>query len=519
MSKLREMDLMDKILGTRYSDLEEKKELCLQLLDLAEGEQHTYGIAFANVYLMESSLALGESDNCDVYLSRAVYLCRENGFDDLLLTICDLGGMYYLKLNDEQAALEYFLEGLKIARSLNDFGMSSKLNNNIGLAFGGRGGWSTAKHFFDKAYREMRISLKNENDEMITSYVVNLSECYKEMGDIEKEKEALDILKGLPVRDLYTKIRIACGWCSYYVMCEDRKKAIEKLQEVLALGIQEYENTYFVQDVLVCIAENMLQIKEYGWMGRVLTMLDQLGKDVPLIVQYRIQRLRIQYLKANAEENKLAEAYKQYHKIVEEMGIMDSQIRGQSMLSRIQLEQSLKDRESIKTEKKALENASQMDELTRVYNRRYLNKLISKAIQNNTLDTIGIVMVDVDYFKQYNDTYGHFQGDKALKTVASILKNHTMEGIHAGRYGGDEFVAACINVSDEKVDSYVAAVYQGLKEANVVHAESKCSERLTISMGYCNIKAKNTEDVNHALQLADDALYKVKQAGRNGFQK
>lgn len=519
MSKLKELELMEKILEVRFSDLEKEKELCLQLLNLAETEQYVYGVAFANVYLTDSFLALGKNSSCDFYLSRSVFICRENGFDDLLLILCNLAGLHFLKLNDEQTALEYYLEGLRLAKKLGDVNMSSKLNNNIGLGFAGRNGWPAAKQFFKKAYKELSIHMDDKQDGNMISYVVNLSEIYKELGDLRGEKEMLELCDNLSCDDLYYQIRIGCGWCSYFAMNGEKEKAITKIEELLALGMQDYDNAYFVRDMLIGLADNMLHIAEYTWTGKLIQILDELSEDAPLIVKYRTQCLRIQYFEAVKEESQLTAAYKDYYQIVEEMAAMDNQVRVQSLLSKIQLEQSLLEREAIKKEKVLLENASQADELTGLYNRRYLNKLVSKASHNKAIKTMAFIMLDVDYFKSYNDFYGHFEGDKALKKVAQILKDCACDGIYPGRYGGDEFVSICLNIADEGVDAYVTSVMNEVKKANLPHAKSKCGDTLTVSMGYCNMTVESAEDAERTLQLADEALYQVKEAGRDNFVK
>lgn len=139
---------MQQILKARHTDLEEEKRLCKELLSVSEAEQYYYGSAFANVYLMDSQLSMGEYTSCDFYLLRAVFLCREYGYDDLMLVLCNNAGLYYQKLNDDQTALSYLLEGKKLAEKLGDITMLGKLYNNIGYSFGGRDDWESAGGIF-----------------------------------------------------------------------------------------------------------------------------------------------------------------------------------------------------------------------------------------------------------------------------------------------------------------------------------------------------------------------------------
>ena len=518
-AKINEADIMTEILEVRYSDLEKEKELCYQLLESCKSEQYNYGRAFANVYLFDSLLALGEYSSSSRYLSQALYLCKENQYEDLLIVLSNLAGLYYLKLNDEQTAVEYFLEGLELAERMGDYEMCSKFYNNIGMGFAGRGDWPSAKDFFAKAYEGVAPYMADGGKEQAISYLGNLAEACREQGDIEGEERALKLSVKFANDRKYYKLRIGCGWCAYYSAKGDREKCLAELGNMRAIGLNCYENKYFVCDMMIGLIENMMDIKEYEVVEQLLQELNELGSEEPIIVRYRTQCLRIQYLEAAGKEKELDRAYADYYKIVCETSSMDDQVKTESMLSKIQLNHVLSERERIRKEKEKLEDVNQLDELTGVYNRRHFNKLVSKAEQRKDIKTLGVIMLDVDYFKQYNDLYGHFEGDKALKAVAKVLNQNTTEGIYAGRYGGDEFVCICVDVTDRDIEAYIKKSVEELEESNIAHEGSKCSDRITLSIGYSNEKVEVCQDGGKLLQLADEALYQAKELGRNGSRR
>lgn len=515
---MNERRLMDQILSVRYTDLEEERELCKKLLERSEQEQNMYENAFANVYLFDSNLALGDYSECNFFLARATYLCRDNLYEDLLLVLCNLAGLYYLKLNDEQMALQYYLEGLDLSEHLEDHETYAKLNNNIGIGFANREDWETGRMFFEKAYEAAEQNGKETSKDLIISYLCNLSEGCIRMGDLKNVERNLLHCSDLAGDKLYYRIRIGCSWCSYFAKKGDKENCIAKAQEMLDLEIEKYDNKFFACDMLEGFLISMMEIGSYDMAEDFLHRLESLLDDTPLSVQYRAHCLKIQYMEKSGAEIP-TDIYIKYYELETEMQEVDDKVRAQSILSRIQLNNVLKERRAMKLESEALENASQIDELTGLYNRRYFNKLVSKALQNRQLKYLGYIMIDVDYFKQYNDHYGHFMGDKALKTVAKVISAHAGADITVSRYGGDEFVCLCQDIPDYEVDEYVKAVHKAMRKENIPHAKSECSDRVSLSIGYCSGLVESGRRAEQMLQKADEALYEAKKAGKDSYYR
>lgn len=519
---LRRADLMDKIIDIRYVDLMQERDYCEQLLELSEMESDTYGIAFASVYLLDSYLALGEFRKCSQPLIRGRFLCEKHGYTTLHLVLCNCAGLYYLKLNDEQTALQYYLDGLRIAREKKDYVMQSKLLNNIGFGFGGREDWESAKTYFQMSYETIAPYVNESNSGAATSALCNMAEAANVLGDARTSKRALELCEKIEdsgPHSLHKHIRLGCAWCSYYTMLGDREHYIAVLDELLKIDLLKYENRYFICDMLEGLCSNMMTIGDQPRCMMFLKMLEELEPEVSKVNSYHIQCLRIQYYQHYFDQEKLDMAYKRFYEVEKELSKTDSQARAQSMLSKIELSNALEEQETIYRENRQLKSDSQLDGLTGLYNRRYFNKLISKVMQNQKLETMGIIMIDIDYFKGYNDYYGHQAGDDALKTVAAILNEQAPGGLFASRFGGDEFVCLCVNLKDEQIEQYLDDVRQRVQEENIPYAGSQGENRITLSIGYCNELLKGDIDTAKLLRFADQALYQVKKAGRNEVAK
>ncbi len=512
-------ELMQHILEVRYTDIDEEKRLCKQLLDISEAEQYFYGSAFANVYLVDSHLALGEYSSCDFYLLRASFLCEEYGFDDLMLILSNCAGLYYQKLNDDQTALGYFLKGIKLAEKLGDIGMAGKLNTNIGYSFARNGDLKTAHTYFQQAYQILEPHLEGDNIRIALGSLSNLAETYKYLGDTEGCRRALERCEELSEENIYSRVRMDCGWCAYYATIGDNARCIEIADRLIEQELLAVDEPFFICDMAEGLCGNMLAIHDQARVKKVLDIIQNLEYDSSLALQHRIQFVKIHYWQEYGEEDKLQQAYKEYYEIVAKMTAIEDETRAQSMISKIQISQAVQERETMQKQMQVLENASQLDELTGLYNRRYFNKLVSKTTHREDLHTLGFIMLDVDYFKQYNDFYGHFKGDDALRTVARVLSGRENEGIYVSRYGGDEFVCLCVNLSDEEMENYAKQVIHDLLLEQVPHEKHASSDVLTVSLGYCNETFYPELDAEKLLDLADKALYTVKTTVRGSYAR
>ncbi len=163
-----------------------------------------------------------------------------------------------------------------------------------------------------------------------------------------------------------------------------------------------------------------------------------------------------------------------------------------------------------------LYHASVTDELTKLPNRRqtfdHLGKLRGRCIENDS--TLACIIMDIDQFKQFNDTYGHPQGDKLLKAVGALLLQFAHRtGIQAGRIGGEEFMFFWEETSLDHV--YIVAESIRLSVQSLPHPDSDKGAVVTVSLGVCARKPDSNFDIEDAYREADNAMYCAKRSGKN----
>jgi diguanylate cyclase (GGDEF)-like protein len=176
--------------------------------------------------------------------------------------------------------------------------------------------------------------------------------------------------------------------------------------------------------------------------------------------------------------------------------------------------------ETIEEQKKALKELSLKDSLTGIANRRSLDEKLPRELQLSVRNKypISVLLVDVDFFKLYNDTYGHAAGDDCLKHVVEILNSLMLRKTDfVARYGGEEFVCILPNVDDAGAEKVAAKIVSATVDAQILHESSKIANHLTLSIGIASTSLDTSLTPDQLLTSADKALYYVKEQGRNGY--
>jgi adenylate cyclase len=159
-----------------------------------------------------------------------------------------------------------------------------------------------------------------------------------------------------------------------------------------------------------------------------------------------------------------------------------------------------------------------LDELTQVANRRAFEQQLQQEWQRAMREQqpIALILGDVDFFKQYNDYYGHLAGDRCLAQIAQILRQTTQRPTDfVGRYGGEEFVLILPNTNSIGLERFTNRILVAIRSASIPHQASDISDYLTLSLGGASITPTANLDWHDLIDAADRSLYQAKSLGRD----
>jgi diguanylate cyclase (GGDEF)-like protein len=193
------------------------------------------------------------------------------------------------------------------------------------------------------------------------------------------------------------------------------------------------------------------------------------------------------------------------------------------MIQILDASRSVKRESILRAYSRKLRSEASTDSLTGIANRRAFDELsiTTLASAKKRKSAISVFMIDIDFFKQYNDHYGHSAGDKALKAVANALNAQVLRVTdQVARYGGEEFIVLMNGLSPEQADNFAEKMRLTVTRCELPHAQSSAAEHVTISIGVYTCIPGSDVEMKELIERADRALYEAKRHGRNrSFQE
>lgn len=496
-------------------------------------------IAETYYYLAECNFRIGNARQVISNSMQAIaYIRQSMGKEKLLPKAYNMAGIGYSSAGEYTVCQQYYLDALKYAKNQKDERTELSILNNIGALFLQLGDYKEASKYVNKVYEKAtsRRFASDFNDlpekeqldrsEMYFAAIMNLADmnyheedydsCIRHIDSLEVALEGSTIPVNLPiyVNNLYT-IRAKA-----YLGLDDvnsARDALESLfvrlkdEEALAETTELFEDYMELTHILLRDGEEELAWRVLEIMQRVCEVVENVSRWVSYYGQLA------QYYAAYGSQENYLHACAQYHNY----GLENENETRRSIL--LGLKNQIEVEKSIELKKIQFEQAEEMrllsetDELTNLLNRRSFNRLSQtyyKAAAEE-LKTFGFVMLDIDFFKQYNDHYGHVAGDKCIKEISRILKESEVEGFLTSRYGGDEFIVIVRDHTDDEIREYMEKILKKVNEANIEHVMSPITDHVTVTLGGINGIPSKKQTLMDLVQMVDDALYEAKKQGKN----
>lgn len=508
------IELKRKIVESKRNDKDNQMKYCDMLLKHALKEGNDENIAYAYLWMADYSYYVKRDMNSlDSYLNKAkAHLSMEPSYN--LIIYYTLKAMNNDATYDLLSRLDAYLEIIYNGKMIGDEVNVVIANGNIAELFHLCRDYQTALAYGITVYEQYK-KLPNARDVNKTILLANIVECSCYVNDANHALYYIEELEKIPQTFVYYKIYLNICYLRYYSM---KPMAADALQiERVLLHQLKYEdaNRDTKYECFMIMVEAMLTIRAAQEMEELIIYMESIFNESDANRWLQIQKMRIAYYTLMNDKSALAKQYQIYVKTYARVEKANQETNIKGVRATIEIQNIKRQEKTLLENNRSLETESMIDVMTKLYNRRYFNAILTKLQQEKTLEHLGFSIFDVDYFKEYNDTYGHIKGDQVLIKVGQILRNTKDNRITPCRFGGDEFICVFANMSDEEIGDYIISVMKQLKETAIPHVSSKCTAIVTLSIGYGMENVNKDFNQDQLLERIDQALYESKRKGRN----
>ena len=416
-------------------------------------------------------------------------------------------------------AFNYYMTAMRLATELKDTGARALIDSNLGRLYSEMGDHKRAHKHFRRSIRANKSQKKNFRYLQNTMIMlVSDGIVLLDLGEIEAAAEALaEIEQLLATADEETRMELQLSVAflqARLALAKGETRTVRSKIKTLAgyLRTEPRIQDYTCDICALCHA--LIEKKMFVPAGLVIDVADS---RIAITGNSYVVRifcdLKCDYYDAKKDEENLVKSLKEQHELSFRLRSEQQNVYENAVNLIRMVEDLRKEQERIRRENEELRVKFQTDALCGIPNRYGMNDMLNRAYENvfRNKHSLGVTITDVDYFKEYNDTYGHPAGDECLKKIAGILSSLASGyGAYCARYGGDEFVLIYENRDDETLCAIAKEIEERVAALKIEHKGSP-SGFVTMSQGICNDVPEARSNPWDFLSVADDALYAVKK--------
>ncbi|MGN0140626.1 MAG: EAL domain-containing protein [Roseburia sp.] len=440
---------------------------------------------------------------------------------ELYCNIENIIGIIYSAMGNELMAIEHYLTGLSVSKK-NDYSIASgKFYNNIGSEYQNLNDHEHAIEYFQLSLNELERAdnIGQENYEY-RAFITNMNLCseYYELGEYEKAESFLDRARTFlnhPSNES-NRLGFLIEQCRLYLQTGREKSVRDKFPKLMELALNTKDRSDFWSD-MEALCNFALSLSEFDAMKEIIDVMEQqvnLFSDdrLGLDIKVKIQEKLLAYYNGVGDVARIRETELEYIRLCRMQYQEVKKARAAAIDYKIQLNTQYE--ENILYKKQI-----DIDQLTGVGNRYKLEKdyKMIKEICGENGCQIGVGIIDLDGFKQINDTYGHLQGDRYLQVISRIIRKTVISTGGVYRYGGDEFVVLLVDVDADMIQQIAEKIEQAIEKQKLKNENSE-EKMLSASQGYYILNSVKNSDIWQVLPFADQQLYMVKNSGKKSYR-
>ena len=519
MNRKQDREALDRIKAACGSDktkeIRELKRLAKE--GQKQGDLFLVGIVYHRLAVISSMV--DDIDGCFTNAFKSVELLKDtDAYEPYARALVTLGYAYGMQENWQLELEQYDLAYRIIRRHRIRSDVRTIVLNNLSTCHSALKDYKTAIRYLTTCIEQSKQDDPEDYDSLLM-YQINLANYHKEAGMLEK---ALDILSS--VRDWIQKAGSNALVCDYYLRTAIVYDALGNLEACNAsidrsfACVPEDEYPVPLYDDFRQVLRLLVERKDRMRADRIIGLMTDYSEKVKGTIEQLIAfRAMADYYGGFGENERALDSYKQLDELY-------SNRIGELTGIQLGIHKNLRnaDAEIRKLKKQMRENDAllSLEPMTKLLNRSALLKVSSEYIERaaRRKQKIGAIFIDIDFFKECNDTYGHARGDEIIKEVALACRKEEKDGIRFARYGGDEFFGITYGLSDDEVVAVAKRIAGRIREADIPHEKNPNGRRITISAGVVNVVITGrTDTIIEIANYADKALYHAKNAGRNAI--
>ncbi|MBQ6735548.1 MAG: diguanylate cyclase [Lachnospiraceae bacterium] len=455
-------------------------------------------------------------------LTKAVRYLLHSGDYEMLANVYNFIAVDAHNNGNYDVAYNYYMTGKRFADMTEETTIASvMIGINLGRLYQEMGQPEKAIRYFRKALRDIASGKEHfRYRRTVLAALLNSVTAQLSLGDVSQAQKLMDRAEkelAAAKDDAMPDVQATASFLRIRLLLargrtDEAKKLLSKLIKTIRLGEQVHE---YIEDIGY-FCKSLTDYKLYPEVKRLIAAIDPQIRATDITHIMRIfSEVKVYFYETTGDEKNLLESLKEQNELHERQRSEQSNTYRYS-IEMIDLTRELREeQESIRRENEELMLRVRTDALTGLPNRytmvRELEAAFERAFRNGT--TLGVEILDIDCFKEYNDTYGHRAGDRCLERIAGQLeKCGKKNGTFCARYGGDEFVIVYEGHTDQEIIEAAERIERGIRSLRMKHDGNYPLQLVTVSQGICNDVPMEKNKLWDFLSEADQALYSIKRS-------
>lgn len=502
------------------SNAELAETLCKELIEIGRQNQDDQLLGF--VYYHFALIDYYKNQHRDFQKNLILGLKHQlkASASELLAKSYNVLGTTAMFATNNSQAMDYFMTGLRYAEEQGVRDMIGIINGNIGNIYRDLSDHQSAITYMKRSLEDTERHPDSFNEKISLALLYcNLAACFLDLRELSMADSWFNKIKAEHTVHEDIQVSMNVFEIRYFHKMGDTIQREQALQRLIAF-LETADFSWNVFDDIFSLCEFLQEKEQVDSLLQILSALDKMLSE-STFTKFRQRSLsyKIYCYQQKGLNQKLSAAYMEHFDLTKQLEQETAIGIKNDIKLREELETVRAEHQKIHSEHLLLVKKSRQDFLTSLPNREWLDDHLSQVFERarDKQVPMALEVLDIDDFKYVNDTLGHQDGDRYLLALSSRLYELFDKEVFCARQGGDEFVIVYENKTKEEVLSIAQELQRDIRRLSLATADSRRNPPLTISQGICQFIPDIGKTIDHYYQLADQALYRVKNQSKNGI--